>query len=261
MILVDLHCHILPGVDDGAKTLADSIALARVAVSQGIKYVLVTPHHMNGIYMNHPKDVRQLTNKLQKALNQANVPLKLFPGQEVHLTGDLLTAIDREDILFADANHHYLMLELPHDSVPDYTVKMVDELLAREIVPVIVHPERNRGLLENPDQLYELVSLGCLTQLTASSFVGVFGKKIQRFTEKIVRANLGFVFASDAHNLRGRNYKMTEAFKKLKQFGGKLAAKYQENAVRIINGESIFSPDIYRIRQQKKFWFFKKPIL
>jgi Capsular polysaccharide biosynthesis protein len=173
MKLIDLHCHMLPGVDDGAKDQTMALKLAQAAVEQGISHILLTPHHMDSHYSNHKQDVIEKTAVFQKVLDSEEIPLKVFPGQEVHLTGDLLDAVLTNDILFMDAGNHYLLLEFPHNEVPEYTEDMVFELTSRGITPVIAHPERNLGFQKKPDKLYDFVKMGCLTQLTSSSYMGV----------------------------------------------------------------------------------------
>ncbi|MGX7022418.1 tyrosine-protein phosphatase [Pediococcus ethanolidurans] len=259
MKMIDLHCHILPGVDDGSPNMETSLGLAKVAVEQGITHMLLTPHHMDGDYLNHKADVIAKTTEFQEELDRNQIRLTVFPGQEVHITGELMQAIERDDILFADESNRYLILELPHNEVPEYTDKMLFSLQARGITPVLVHPERNQGFMQDPSKLYEFVAQGCLTQLTASSYVGVFGEHVQHFTEQIVDAGLGFVFASDAHNFEGRNFKMVQAFEKLeKSKGNRFAEIYKENAKSIINGDDVILGEIHHIdnRKNKKFWFF-----
>ncbi|WP_347815329.1 tyrosine-protein phosphatase, partial [Dellaglioa algida] len=151
--MIDLHCHILPGCDDGAPTMADALAMARVAVDNGISHILVTPHHMDGKYTNHKADVIQRTAEFQAALDEAKIDLVVFPGQEAHINGDLMQAIKNDDVLFADETNRYLMLELPHGEVPEYTSQMIFELQAAGITPVIVHPERNHGIQKKHELL------------------------------------------------------------------------------------------------------------
>lgn len=102
MVLVDIHCHILPGVDDGAKDWQTSIKLAREAVADGVTHAVCTPHMLNGKYINHKKDVIRLTENFQDMLDDAKIPLTVFPGQEVRISGDLPKALDDDDILFLD---------------------------------------------------------------------------------------------------------------------------------------------------------------
>ncbi|MCT3034575.1 tyrosine-protein phosphatase [Pediococcus parvulus] len=256
--MIDLHCHILPGVDDGSPDMETSLRLAQVAVDQGITHMLLTPHHMDGQYVNHKAAVVTKTEAFQEALDKSQIRLTVFPGQEVHITGELLRAINQNDVLFADEGNRYLILELPHNEVPEYTSKMLFGLQSRGITPVLVHPERNQGFMQDPDKLYEFVSQGCVTQLTASSYVGVFGEHVQKFTEQIIDAGLGCVFASDAHNFKGRNFKMTQAFEKLeKEKGVRFAETYKENAKSIINGDDVIFGKIHHVqgkKRKKKLW-------
>ncbi|MEN3246792.1 tyrosine-protein phosphatase [Fructilactobacillus sanfranciscensis] len=251
--MIDIHCHILPDVDDGAPDMETSLRLAKEAEKQGITAALLTPHHMDGQYINHLKDVEKETIEFQKQIDEHGINLKVFPGQEVHITGDLLKEIDDGDILFADPYNRYIMLELPHTEVPEYTEDMLFELNARGITPVIVHPERNHGFQNDHDLLYKFVAQGAATQLTASSYVGVFGPEVEKLTEEIIAANLGTTFGSDTHNFKGRRYRMKDAYAKLeKQFGVKMATRYKFNAKAIINGDDIDQGEIKPIKKKKK---------
>ncbi|WP_251944814.1 CpsB/CapC family capsule biosynthesis tyrosine phosphatase [Latilactobacillus sakei] len=160
--------------------------------------------------------------------------------------------------LFADETNRYLMLELPHGEVPEYTNQMIFELQAAGITPVIVHPERNHGIQKKPELLYDFVASGCLTQITASSYLGVFGSEVEDFTQRIIDAGLGFVFASDAHNLKGRNFRMQKAFAKLEQHNGaEMVTWMQDNAKKIINGDDLEPSEYHYIKEKKKFWLFR----
>lgn len=257
MVMVDLHCHLLPGVDDGSKNMDISLRLANEATKDGITHALLTPHHMNGRYINHKQDVIRLTSQFREQLKIHNIPLKVFPGQEVRINGELLDALNRDDILFADTGSHYLMLEFPDDDVPYYTNRMVYDLQQRGIKPVIVHPERNTMIMNKPSILYELLEKGCLSQITASSYVGTFGKKVEKFSRQLITAGQGYVFASDTHDLPGRKYEMRQAFHKLsKEFGQQMVENYENNAESIINGESVQLNNLHKIEKRKIFWFF-----
>lgn len=257
MIMVDLHCHLLPRVDDGSKSMEISLRMAREAVENGVTHALLTPHHMNGRYVNHKQDVTRLTKQFADELDKHNIPLTVFPGQEVRINGNLLEALDNDDILFADTGNRYLMLEFPDDDVPHYTNRMIFDLQQRGITPVIVHPERNTMIMDKPDILYELLQKGCLSQITASSYVGTFGKKVEKFSRQLIEAGQGYVFASDAHDLPGRKYEMRQAFEKLSsEFGNEFARQYADNARSIINGEDVAINTVKKLRKKKHFWLF-----
>lgn len=220
MVLVDIHAHLLPGIDDGSPDMETSLQLARDAVRDGITHALMTPHHLNGRYNNHKEDVIKLTEQFQEQLNQAGINLTVFPSQEVRLNSEIPVALDHDDILFCDEDGTYMLLEMPSEDVPLYAKDMIFQLLSRGITPIIVHPERNSRILKEPTLLQEFLEQGCLTQVTASSYVGVFGKKIEDLSERLIAAGQVATFASDAHSLAKRESKMTEAYAKLVKQSG-----------------------------------------
>ena len=257
MVMVDLHCHLLPGIDDGSKNMEISLRLASEAVENGVTHTLLTPHHMNGRYVNHKQDVIKRTVEFRQQLQEHNIPLTVFPGQEVRINGQLIDALDKDDILFADEDNRYLMLEFPDDDVPHYTNQMIFELQQRGITPIIVHPERNTKIMAHPELLYQLLQKGCLSQITASSYVGTFGKKVEDFSKKLIANGQGYLFASDAHDLPGRKYEMRQAFEKLsREYGQELAERYSNNARAIINGENVPINEVRELKKKKRFWLF-----
>lgn len=240
MTVVDLHCHILPGIDDGSKDWETSLKLAQDAVNDGITHALCTPHTLNGRFLNHKADVIKLTEEFQEKIDQAGIPLTVFPGHEVRLSGGLLDALDKDDILFCDEDGQYMLLELPSNEVPHYTKNMVFQLMQRGITPIIVHPERNNEILEEPTKLQEFLEMGVLVQITASSYTGTFGKKIEDCSCNFIEAGQCAFFASDAHDLPKREYQMYAALDKLaKEFGEGKKQEYLSNAQKVINGEPV----------------------
>lgn len=260
--MIDLHCHMLPAIDDGSKTVDMSLKMAEEAQKEEINKILLTPHHMDGEYVNHKDKILPAVQNFQRNLLDNNIPIEVRAGQEVHINGNLLSSVENNDILYADDNGKYMMLELPHSGVPEYTENMIFELRVKGIVPVIVHPERNHGFRNDPDKLYDLVSQGCLTQLTATSYVGGFGKHIQRFTEQIIDAGLGFTFSSDAHNMAGRRFRMNDAYNLLtKEKGKTMADYYKKNAEKIWNGQHIEINGIRHIKKDNSFVSFLKKLI
>lgn len=236
--MIDLHCHLLPGVDDGAQTIDDSLALAKKAVSQGISHILCTPHHNNHRYDNPSAKVISAVAELQAVLDQENIPLTVYEGQEVHLTGELLEDFDAGNLLCTDLSNRYLLVEFPSQDVPAYTEMVFLGLLTRKVTPIIVHPERNRVFMEEPNKLLPFLEMGCLTQLTAPSYVGVFGKKIQKVAKQMVKHNLVQMVASDAHNLKTRTFYLKEAYEQIeKDFGKEKLEALKKVTRHVINGD------------------------
>lgn len=254
--MIDLHCHILPGVDDGAETLEDSLAMAEKAISQGITHLLCTPHHNNGRYENPKASVIEAVAVLQAALDQRQLPLTLFEGQEVRITGDLITEIQQDRILFTDLQDTYLLVEFPTMDIPAYTKQLFFDLRTMEKVPVIVHPERNAKFRENPDLLLPFLDMGCLAQLTAPSIVGSFGDAIQKTAKEMVKRNLVQMVASDAHGVNKRTFYMKEAYELIEQENGQeKVALMMQVAKDLVNGESVNYPP-YEEKRKRKFGLF-----
>ena len=238
--MIDIHSHLLPGIDDGSENLNVSLQMARDAVADGVTHALMTPHHMNGRYVNHASDVIKLTADFQTELNNANIPLTVFPSQEVRINGDLLSALDEGDILTTDDQGMYILIELPSNDVPSFTSDMLFRVQQLGLTPIIVHPERNTQLMKKPDLLYDMVSSGAYTQVTASSYVGIFGKSVTAFSEDIIANGLAHMIASDAHHIPGRKYNMRAAFDKLtKQYGQSMVNEFDNNARALVNGEPL----------------------
>lgn len=253
--MIDIHSHILPGIDDGARSLEDSLAMAELAVAEGITHVLATPHHMNGKFKNYKKDILEKVAALQKELDNRAIDLTVFPGQEVRLHGEILEGIKRDDILFADEQNRYLLIEFPTMSIPQYAESLFFQIMQEGIVPVIVHPERNQEIIDNPNVLLDFVEKGALAQVTASSYTGVFGKEIAKLSSQLIEANLVHVLASDVHNTRGRAFNMHEGFAKLeKEFGKEKSILFQQNAKNIVNGDLFTIETPSEIRKKRKFF-------
>ena len=253
--MLDLHCHILPGVDDGPKDWEMSLEMAKAAVDEGITHILATPHHMNRHWINSKSEVLMLVNELQQRIDNENIPLTIFPGQEVRLHGEILQNIQKDEICFIDELNQYILIEFPTATVPDYADRLFYEMQSAGITPVIVHPERNHAILKDPSILYEFVSRDILTQLTAASYLGLFGKEIEKLSTQLIEHNLVHFLASDAHNVTSRNFYMKEAFKKLEKEYGKEKVKAFDQVTRdLVNGDVVSIPEPEKIKSNKRFF-------
>lgn len=254
--MIDLHCHILPGIDDGAESIEASIAMAEKAIDQGITHILCTPHHNNGKYTNPKSSIISQVANLQEELDKRNLPLTLFEGQEVRITGTLIDEIKEDRILFTDVEDTYILIEFPTLDIPAYTEQLFFELRAMKKIPIIVHPERNAKFRENPNLLIPFLDMGCLAQLTAPSYVGVFGKSIQKTAKLMVEYNLVQMVASDAHGVKKRNFYLQEAYKKIaKDFGKEVVLEMQQVAKNVANGDSVTYPNYSEVKLKKFGWF------
>ncbi|MBB6176106.1 protein-tyrosine phosphatase [Anoxybacillus tengchongensis] len=254
--MIDIHSHILPSIDDGAQTLADAIDMAKAAVAGGITTIIATPHHRNGTFENDKRSIIEHVHALNETLQHHRIPLSVLPGQEVRIHGELLDYYRDGDILPL-AETKYVLIELPNNHVPRYTEQLIFDMQLQGLIPIIAHPERNSELVEHPNKLYDLVKKGVLTQLTAASVAGKFGKNIKKFSLQMIEANLVHLIASDAHNTTTRAFHMREAYDVIqKQFGSQVVYVFQENAELLVAGETLYKDAPGRMKKKKFFGIF-----
>jgi protein-tyrosine phosphatase len=256
--MIDLHCHILPGVDDGAQTLEDSIKMAELAVEEGITHILATPHHQKRNWINDKADVIRNVGELQSELDARNIDLTIFPGQEVSLYGEIIKDIDADKLLFTDENQTYILVEFPTSTIPNYAERLFYELQLHGKTPIIVHPERNHQIIEHPNRLRDFIDKGALAQLTAASYTGGFGKEFQKVSRQLIEANLVHFISSDAHNTGNRAFHMEEAYDLLaKEYGRGLKNAFHQTTRDLINGDPVITPETHQIKKSFLTKWFK----
>jgi protein-tyrosine phosphatase len=221
---VDIHSHILPGLDDGPRTLEESLRMCELYVAEGARAVIATPHMCTPHFTVTPRAVRSGARALSEACAARGMDLTVLPGADVRLEVELLDALDNEEVLTLGDTGRYLLLELPAQSVPRIEGLIV-ELRMRGIRPIVSHPERNMELWRKPHRLEELVGEGCLTQITADSFFGDFGDAARYTAERFLRDDLVHVVATDAHSFAGRRPRLKRVFDLLTYLAGARAAE------------------------------------
>ena len=198
MNYVDLHNHILPAIDDGPRTMAQSVDLARALVSAGFDTVVATPHTNEG--QPDPAVILEKLRGLQDELNRREIPLQVLPGAEQHIEPKTLELLKAGKILTLN-NSCYLLLELPmFQPLPVYTEELIFNLTANGYFPVIPHPERTRDLLEDPSLIYRLHQAGALYQVTWGALTGMLGAPSRQVAYAMLEANLAHLFSTDAHD-------------------------------------------------------------
>jgi len=257
--LIDIHSHILPGVDDGAKTEEESIAMAEAALSEGIRTIIATPHHRNRAYDNYKQEIVTNVAILNELFASKNIPLNVLAGQEVRIYGELLEDYAHGDIQTL-ADTKYVLVEFPFGSVPQYTERLLYDMQVAGLRPIIAHPERNRELIENHNRMYELIRNGALSQVTAASLLGKFGKEIAEFSEQLIQANLVHFIASDAHNTDSRGFNLRDAYELIKEkYGIETYYMFLENSELLIEDMNVNRLEPTRIQKRKGlFDFFRR---
>ncbi|WAA09711.1 tyrosine-protein phosphatase [Fervidibacillus albus] len=254
--MIDLHSHILPGIDDGAQTVEDSLEMAKVAVQNGIKKTVATPHHQTSKSQNPKNEIVPRIKQINEALQKEGIPLEVLLGQEVRIFGEWMEHYEKGQIATIN-DTQYVLVEFPSNHVPSYSERLFYDMQMNGLVPIIAHPERNSQIVEQPDKLFQLVEKGALAQLTAASLTGQFGKKVQKFSNQLIEANLVHFIASDAHNTTTRTFKLDEAFEKIEQdYGLDYVYVFQENAELVVDGKMIYREHPKPIQRKRLFGIF-----
>ena len=221
--MIDLHCHLLPGIDDGASDLETSLAMARMAVADGIEVVACTPHIMPGYYDNTGPGIRSAVANLQARLDEAEILLTLIPGADVHLVPNMAAGL-KSGHLQTLGDSRYFLFEPPHHIAPPRLEEAVFEVMAAGYQPLITHPERLTWIEAHYEVIAGMARTGAWIQLTAGSITGMFGKRPQYWSERMLSEGLVHVIATDAHNLRRRVPVLSEAVEAVSERLGAEAA-------------------------------------
>jgi protein-tyrosine phosphatase len=199
--LIDLHAHIVPGVDDGAKSDEESLKMLQIAGSDGIGTIVATPHVLS--IHNRVKDIEKIIAATREFLERVKRPpldLQVLQGAEVFLTTDIMKHLKQYGQFLALNGGSYFLLEFPFEFIFPGTWDFIFNILTEGWIPIIVHPERNKVIQRNPGTLYDWVKTGALVQLNAGSLKGTFGEEARATALHLLHHNLVHVIASDAHS-------------------------------------------------------------
>jgi protein-tyrosine phosphatase len=201
--MIDLHCHILPGIDDGAADMATAIDMAKAFVSDGITVVACTPHILPGLYHNSGPQIRQATAQLQEVLIEQGIPLQLVSGADNHVVPGFLEELHSGKLLSL-ANTRYVLVEPPHHVAPPRLEELFFSLVAARYVPILTHPERLTWISSSYAALTRLTAAGVWFQITAGSLTGDFGRNARYWAERLLDEGRAHILATDAHDLKQR---------------------------------------------------------
>lgn len=191
--MIDAHCHILPGMDDGPMDISESVEMARVAAGDGIHKIIATPHIYDSGAL--PEDIAAGVNRLNRILAREGIPVAIYPGAEVAMGMDI-----EKSCRYTMNRSRYVLIEFPHDHLPSHAGKLLNWLSAQGLKPIIAHPERNYGILRSPETLLGLLNPDVYVQITAGSLTGDFGRDILFCAEFLLDAGKVDLIASDAHS-------------------------------------------------------------
>ena len=263
--MIDLHCHILPDLDDGPATLDEAVEMCRLAVADGIGTIVATPHYRPGWYESTVDARRSRTASLQERLGREGLAITILHGAELTVSPELPVLLEREPELTINGTGKYFLVELPFQSEPPKWEGFLLSLLAGRRVPVLAHPERSAWLHWKPDMLLHFVKAGGLVQVTGGSLLGEEGREAREFAFLLLRHHLVHAIASDAHSALERTPRLSDAVQAAAEvvdrtYAADLVSRYPEE---IVAGRAVTAPQPLELayaqteRPVKRWFFFK----
>ena len=245
----DIHCHLIPRIDDGSQSWQQTLAMAAMAVADGIRTIVVTPHQLGSYSHNTGGAIRKRTAELDQFLREHDVSLRVLPGGDVRIEPGMIDKLHSGEVLTLADRRKHVLLELPHELYFPLD-DLLDSLERAGITGILSHPERNQGLLKQPRLIEPLVDKGCLMQITCGSLTGTFGPASQKMAEWMLDQGLAHFLATDAHGPNARRPLMRLAFHRTVALVGEDTAIELccRNPTAVINGQGI---DALRYRSAK----------
>jgi protein-tyrosine phosphatase len=263
MPYIDIHCHILPSLDDGPREIGESVTMARGAHADGTTVIVATPHQRDVMLDASMAKVRDLAGVLSEALQREAEagarPPRILLGMENHIEPDLPDWVDQGKAITINRTR-FLLAEPPFTACPKYVEDVLARLTVKRLVPVIAHPERNLVFQRRPRLLQEMIEAGMVMQVTAGSFTGAYGPAAQKAATAFLRHGLVHIAASDMHHATGpRSPNMTAAFEKVAELAGEENARllFEENPQSVL--EDRRPQPVHPNDGVQRRWFFFRP--
>ncbi|MBC2581555.1 tyrosine-protein phosphatase [Clostridium sp. DJ247] len=255
--MVDIHSHVLPGIDDGADVIEKTLEMLKIASEDGTKNIVATPHFYTGYYDNKYEDICKLTTEVNNIAQEKGMDINIISGQEVFLDKHTLEFYN-EGIVGCIGETKYMLIELSMKAIPKDALDMIYELRLQGIKPIIAHPERYSYIIEKPSTINDFINEGCLFQINTGSIKGLFGKTVKKTAETLIQHGICNFIASDAHTIKSRCPGLKEALHITKSFNKKLSEEVIENGYKLLNNDYI-NINGEKIKEKKSFFsFFKK---
>ncbi|MEP0200792.1 MAG: CpsB/CapC family capsule biosynthesis tyrosine phosphatase [Halioglobus sp.] len=208
--MIDLHCHMLPGIDDGARSLDMALEMARLAVADGITVTACTPHIYPGLFENTVEGIREAVEGFRAELENAEIPLQITYGADIQITPELVSGLNAGTLPTINQSRYFLF-EPPHHVAPPGMLDLLHNVIASGYVPVITHPERLSYIEDHYDQFIQAAQMGAWIQLTGGALLGRFGGRVQKLSQRFLSDGVTHLLASDGHNLKNRTPELSEA--------------------------------------------------
>lgn len=258
---VDIHVHILPGLDDGAKTEDDAIAMAGVASACGTAKIVATPH-VDPLRLpsgcTQVRTIKKSVDSLQDLIISRGLSIQVMPGMEIAMTPDLVGYLIRGEVMTVSDGGKYVLVELPFQTIPSYAEEEIFNLAANGYTPIIAHPERCQPVIRNPNALMPFLRAGALAHVNAQSLTGKIGHGPQKTAEILLSHGLAHIIASDGHSGTSRQPRLDPAFEIARRLLGEDEAlkTVRDIPFAIVHGKDVHvnEPEVYKAR--RKWWSF-----
>ena len=239
--MIDIHTHILPGIDDGAQVIEESIEIAKRASDEGVKAIVATPHVLEAISEDGWERIRDIFDRLKQRLISAKIGIDIILGAELFISPEVPAWIKRNRELTINGGNKYILIELPLYEIPPFTEQTIFELLLQGVVPIIAHPERCMAIQQDTNRLSALIGKGVLTQANVGSLTGKYGKAARKTAKTLLTRNLIHMIGTDVHTLSNGSYPLSQGVNMAAEVVGIERAKEMVTSVpgRMIRGEEI----------------------
>lgn len=252
--MIDIHSHILPGLDDGAKNIEETLGMVRQLHEAGFKTLIATPHVLEGREFLSPAEILAVTEQVRERVAEAGIPVKILPGAENYIFPDMAKWAREGKLLTLGNTGKYILVELPMLEIPHYTDQVFFELQVNGMTPVLAHPERQRVLADEPEHLLDWAKKGVFFQLNLRSLSGKYGPQARLLAELMLHNDLIHFIGSDAHRVFQSESTYPEALQNIKEIVSE--ERFQE--ITLTNSQSMVEgKPMYCIRDQ----FFIEPAL
>lgn len=261
--MIDIHTHILPNIDDGARSIEETFNLIKEAKNAGFDAIVLTAHYKEGYYETDTPEREVWVNAIYENLQAKNIDVQLYLGNEIFLSENMIKFL--EDGKASTINDtSYVLFETPLDEEPFELYEMVDEMKKDKIVPILAHPERCAYIQKEPEILYDLIQKGVLMQASYGSLIGEYGRKTQFFVKKLLENNMIHLLGSDVHRQNTIYPKIPQAISELKECIGeeKLSQLTTNNPKLVLNNKriDIEEPNIIELTFKEKLMMSKENI-
>lgn len=255
--MIDIHSHILPGIDDGSKNMGMTLKMLSMAEEDGTKKIVATPHYCKRFAETPYNKVKELVCDLNKIVKSENINIEIYHGQEVYYSEDIINEY-REGIIGTINDTSYMLIELPMNSFDKNVFNVIYELQVQGIKVVLAHPERYHPIINEPEKINDFIKEGFLFQMNSGSLEGQFGKEVKKTCEILLGNRIYSFIGSDAHNINDRDTKISEAKRIITKEFGQNIDMFSTNGNRMLINENVNFEGEFIAKRKKRFSLFRR---